>query len=87
MSPKLQQKEPNKELLKSMPTPFSLHNRLPQQSASGVASMSSSTPNVNSVGITRNMSNAAFKTNYSLVSKVLPHKRSCPANINHHNFE
>ncbi|KAL9276140.1 hypothetical protein ACSQ67_026312 [Phaseolus vulgaris] len=85
MSPKLQPKEPNKGLLKSVATPFSLHNRLPLQSASGVASMSSSsTPNVNSVGISRNMSNV---TDCSLVSKLLPHKRSYPANINHHNFE
>ncbi|XP_027912240.1 protein CHROMATIN REMODELING 25 [Vigna unguiculata] len=75
MSPKLQKKEPNKELLKSLPTPFSLQNRLPLQSASGVAGMS------NSVGISKNISN------YSLVSKLLPHKRSHPANIRHHNFE
>ncbi|CAJ1924287.1 unnamed protein product [Sphenostylis stenocarpa] len=78
ISSKLQQKEPNKELLKSKPTP--LYNRLPLQSASGVASVSSSsTPNTN---ITTNV---AFDTDYSLVSKVLPQKRSCPANIN--NFE
>lgn len=78
MSPKLQQKDPKKELLKSKqngkqkPTPFSLHNRLPLQSAS--------------VGITKNISmNVAFKPQYSLVSKVLPQKRSCPANINDDN--
>ncbi|KAG2375408.1 Protein CHROMATIN REMODELING 25 [Vigna angularis] len=81
MSPKLQKKEPNKELLKSMPTPISLQNRLPLQSASGVASMSSSTPNVNSMGIRKNISN------YSLVSKVLPHKRSRPADISYSNFK
>ncbi|RDY04883.1 Protein CHROMATIN REMODELING 25, partial [Mucuna pruriens] len=91
ISPKLQQKDPNKEFVKSKqngkqkPTPFSLHHRLSLQSAS----MSSSTPNawtketLNSLGITKNIS----MTNYSLVSKVLPQKRSCPTNLNHDNFE
>lgn len=97
---KVQQQEPNTELLKSKQnskqktTPFSSHNRLPLQSASGVASMPSSTPirwtkkTLNSVGITRNITkNVAFKTEYSLVSKVLPQKRSSPASVNDDNFE
>ncbi|KAK7405812.1 hypothetical protein VNO78_07422 [Psophocarpus tetragonolobus] len=96
ISPKLLQKEPDKEMLKpkqngkQKTSIYSLHNRLPLQS---VASMSSSTPiawtkeTVNSVGITKNISmNVDFKTEYSVVSKVLPQKRSC-TNINDDNFE
>ncbi|XP_061354468.1 protein CHROMATIN REMODELING 25 isoform X2 [Gastrolobium bilobum] len=97
ISPKLQQKEPNNELLKSgqnikqKSAPFSLHNKLPLRSAnaSGVTSALSSSPNawtkeaLNSVRIIKNNSmNVAFETDYSLVNKLLPQKRSCPANIN-----
>nr|KYP45084.1 hypothetical protein KK1_033366 [Cajanus cajan] len=98
ISPKVQQKEllKSKQNGKQKPMPFSLHNRLPPQSASGIASnsMSSSTPNawtketLNSIGITKNISmNVAFETNYSLAGNILPLKRSCPANINDDNFE
>ncbi|KAL2349569.1 hypothetical protein Fmac_003569 [Flemingia macrophylla] len=76
ISPKVHQKEllKSKQNCKQKPIPFSLHNRLPLQSAA--------------VGITKNISmNVAFETNYSLASNVLPQKRSCPANINDDNFE
>ncbi|XP_027362727.1 protein CHROMATIN REMODELING 25 [Abrus precatorius] len=99
-SPKLQQKEPNKELVKSKQngkqnsTPFPLHNKLPLRSASGVANTSPSIPNartkekLNSVRINKNTSmNLAFQTDYSHVNKVVPQKRSCPANINDDDFE
>lgn len=100
ISPKPQQKEPNKELPKSKlhvkqkPAVFPVHNKPPLRSASGVACPSSSSPNasikeaLHSVGITANIStNVAFKTDYSIVNKLLPQKRSCPANINDDDFD
>ncbi|XP_057763471.1 protein CHROMATIN REMODELING 25 isoform X1 [Arachis stenosperma] len=90
------QKETNKELPKlklrftRKPAIFSEdNNKLSLRSVSGVACASSSSPNtfkkekLHSIGITKGISTnvAAFRTDYSVVNKSPPQKRSRPANV------
>ncbi|KAK7253202.1 hypothetical protein RIF29_37728 [Crotalaria pallida] len=81
LSPELQN---NELVLKSkLNVKHSLHSKLPLRVRGVAAGTSSSFPRASS--IKENIStNIAFKTNFSLVKKSLPQKRSCPANISDH---